>query len=123
MTITLHKVTVVYICVSPTDLLLTFYRRQNPPLPPGVVDSRVMHTLRTSINGDFSSGTGPSHEIAKANHYFPLRPPFYPSKIRAVGLNGRREKGLQFGVALFTWFCLHLFSLYEVRKSGESLIE
>jgi hypothetical protein len=41
-----------------------------------VVDSRVMHTLRTSINGDLSSGTGPSHEIAKANNYFPLGPPF-----------------------------------------------
>jgi hypothetical protein len=66
------KVSTVYICVTPTDLLLTFCidGLQNPPLPPGVVDSRVMHTLRTSINGDLSSGTGPSHEIAKANHYF-----------------------------------------------------
>ena len=39
---------------------------ENPPLPPGMVESRVMHTLRTSIEGDISSGTGPSYEIAKA---------------------------------------------------------
>jgi hypothetical protein len=39
---------------------------ENPPLPPGIVENRVMHTLRTIIDGDTSSGTGPSHEIAKA---------------------------------------------------------
>jgi hypothetical protein len=95
---------------------------QNPPLPPGVVDSRVMHTLRTSINGDLSSGTGPSHEIAKANHYFPLSFLTHGVKDKSCGSKWKEEKGWQFGVALFTWFCLHLFILYVVRQVRESLI-
>ena len=37
----------------------------NPPLPPGAQETAEMHTLVTTIDGDKSSGTGPSHEIAK----------------------------------------------------------
>ena len=37
----------------------------NPPLPPGVVELQEMHTLLTTIDGDKSSGTGPSFDIAK----------------------------------------------------------
>jgi hypothetical protein len=70
---------------------------QNPPLPPGVVDSRVMHTLRTSINGDLSSGTGPSHEIAKANRYFPLGFLTPGIKDKSCGYEWKEEKRLQFG--------------------------
>jgi len=38
---------------------------ENPPLPPGVQETEKMHTLKVTIDGDVSSGTGPSHEIAK----------------------------------------------------------
>jgi len=38
---------------------------ENPPLPPGAQETAEMHTLVTTIDGDKSSGTGPSHEIAK----------------------------------------------------------
>lgn len=44
---------------------VSFEYIENPPLPPGIVESRLMHTLKTTIDGDSSSGTGPSHEIAK----------------------------------------------------------
>ena len=37
----------------------------NPPLPPGVIQLQQMHTLLTTIDGDKSSGTGPSFDIAK----------------------------------------------------------
>lgn len=42
-----------------------FEYAENPPLPPGAEKSAEMHTLVTKIDGDTSSGTGPSHEIAK----------------------------------------------------------
>jgi len=42
-----------------------FEYAENPPLPPGVEKSAEMHTLTTTIDADTSSGTGPSHEIAK----------------------------------------------------------
>jgi len=44
-----------------------FEYTENPPLPPGMMmeDMPAMHTLITEIDGDTSTGTGPSHEIAK----------------------------------------------------------
>lgn len=42
-----------------------FEYTDNPPLPPGAEEVAEMHTLITTIDGDTSSGTGPSHEIAK----------------------------------------------------------
>ena len=44
-----------------------FEYTENPPLPPGMMmeDMPAMHTLITDIDGDTSTGTGPSHEIAK----------------------------------------------------------
>ena len=46
---------------------VTFEYTENPPLPPGQMmqDCPPMHTLITEIEGDRSSGTGPTHEIAK----------------------------------------------------------
>ena len=44
---------------------VTFEYTANPPLPPGVEKVQEMHTLLTTIDGDRSSGTGPSFEIAK----------------------------------------------------------
>jgi len=44
-----------------------FEYTENPPLPPGMMlgDVPNMHTLITDIDGEKSTGTGPSHEIAK----------------------------------------------------------
>ena len=44
-----------------------FEYTENPPLPPGMMlgDVPNMHTLITDINGETSTGTGPTHEIAK----------------------------------------------------------
>jgi len=44
-----------------------FEYTENPPLPPDMMmeDMPSMHTLITEIDGDTSTGTGPSHEIAK----------------------------------------------------------
>lgn len=44
-----------------------FEYTENPPLPPGLMlgDVPNMHTLITEINGETSTGTGPTHEIAK----------------------------------------------------------
>jgi len=44
-----------------------FEYTENPPLPPGIMldDMPAMHTLMTKIEGDVSTGTGPTHEIAK----------------------------------------------------------
>lgn len=44
-----------------------FEYTENPPLPPGMMmeDMPALHTLITDIDGDVSTGTGPSHEIAK----------------------------------------------------------
>jgi len=46
---------------------IKFEYTENPPLPPGMMmdDMPAMHTLITNIDGDTSTGTGPSHEIAK----------------------------------------------------------
>merc|ERR1712200_252773 len=38
---------------------------ENPPLPPGAEQFDEVHTLTVEIDGEKSSGTGPSHEIAK----------------------------------------------------------
>jgi len=44
-----------------------FEYTENPPLPPGMLleDMPALHTLITEVDGDRSTGTGPSHEIAK----------------------------------------------------------
>lgn len=44
-----------------------FEYTENPPLPPGMMmgDMPQLHTLITDVEGDTSTGTGPSHEIAK----------------------------------------------------------
>ena len=44
-----------------------FEYTENPPLPPGMMmeDMPAMHTLITEVDGDTSTGTGPTHEIAK----------------------------------------------------------
>merc|ERR1719392_661292 len=44
-----------------------FEYTENPPLPPGMLiqDMPALHTLITEVDGDTSTGTGPSHEIAK----------------------------------------------------------
>merc|ERR1719167_431137 len=44
-----------------------FEYTENPPLPPDMMMEEMpsMHTLITEIDGDTSTGTGPSHEIAK----------------------------------------------------------
>jgi len=46
---------------------VTFEYTENPPLPPGAMmgEMPTLHTLITKIEGDTSTGTGPSHEIAK----------------------------------------------------------
>lgn len=38
---------------------------ENPPLPPGAEQFDEVHTLTVEIDGEKSSGTGPSHDIAK----------------------------------------------------------
>ena len=44
-----------------------FEYTENPPLPPGMMMEQMpaLHTMITEIDGDTSTGTGPSHEIAK----------------------------------------------------------
>jgi len=44
-----------------------FEYTENPPLPPGMLleDMPALHTLITEVEGDTSTGTGPTHEIAK----------------------------------------------------------
>jgi len=44
-----------------------FEYTENPPVPPGMMmdDMPALHTLITEVAGDTSTGTGPSHEIAK----------------------------------------------------------
>jgi len=42
-----------------------FEYTENPPLPPGVAEDVPLHTLLTEVEGDTSTGTGPTHEIAK----------------------------------------------------------
>jgi len=42
-----------------------FEYTENPPLPPGVAEEVPLHTLLTEVEGDTSTGTGPTHEIAK----------------------------------------------------------
>ena len=44
-----------------------FEYTENPPLPPGMMecDMPQLHTLITDVEGDTSTGTGPTHEIAK----------------------------------------------------------
>ena len=46
---------------------IKFEYTENPPLPPGLLLENIpnMHTLITDINGETSTGTGPTHEIAK----------------------------------------------------------
>lgn len=44
-----------------------FEYTENPPLPPGMFldEGANLHTLLTEVEGDTSTGTGPTHEIAK----------------------------------------------------------
>ena len=44
-----------------------FEYTENPPLPPGMFldEGMNLHTLLTEVEGDTSTGTGPTHEIAK----------------------------------------------------------
>ena len=43
-----------------------FEYTENPPLPPGSFDEGAnLHTLLTEVEGDTSTGTGPTHEIGK----------------------------------------------------------
>merc|ERR1719319_892485 len=42
-----------------------FEYTENPPLPTGVAEEVPLHTLLTEVEGDTSTGTGPTHEIAK----------------------------------------------------------
>jgi len=46
---------------------IRFEYTENPPLPPGMImeDVPALHTLITEVDGDISTGTGPTHEIAK----------------------------------------------------------
>ena len=46
---------------------IKFEYTENPPLPPGMMLENMpnMHSLITNINGETSTGTGPTHEIAK----------------------------------------------------------
>lgn len=44
---------------------VAFNYADNPPLPPDAQVFDEMHTLNVTIDGETSSGTGPSHDIAK----------------------------------------------------------